>query len=643
MIISPADSPKAKAGAYVGLIVVGCIMALYLAGYFFLYKLHNPDFPPYKATPLTIIDYWTYYGHEAYTRKWLTICLIGGVVPALGFVGALLMPVSRALHGDARFAKHQEVKEAGLLGEFGLILGKWGDRFIMLAGQLGAICAAPPRSGKGAGLVQPNMLNWPGSVVLLDVRQESYRITAGFRSTFSETFLFNPVAEDGRTMQWNPLTYVRDDPVLRINDTQKIANMLSPDPPDGDPFWPASCRTLFLGLALYLFETPGLPRTFGEIVRQIMYGEGETVGEHWKQIIEERDASGSPLSSACKAALYDFIYTSGNTQSSIRKTFTAKLELWLNPLVDAATSGDSFDLRDLRRRKISVYVGVRPGDLDRLRLILNLFFEQLLDLNTIEMPEDNPALKYELLMMMDEFTAVGRMPIFAKTISFMGGYNIRPFIIVQGFSQLRSTYGADVAETIVTCCGGLIAFAPKEQKHANEISEMLGDMTVKSKSTSRQMMSGKGGSVNTSQAPRRLLKPQEVKEIGKKREIIFIENVKPILCTKISYWKDRSFKKRANMPLPHIEPIEIKLPTTNGTGHKKKAKPVPPPQPDAQGNIITVTEREITPADVDKLDQLSLTDYNIDFESVEVPKGEPISDADMKKAFGSFLQTIADE
>ncbi|WP_234420062.1 type IV secretory system conjugative DNA transfer family protein, partial [Xanthomonas fragariae] len=193
---------------------------------------------PYTATPLTIIDYWAYYSDNPQLRKWMKYCLGFGFILSYGLVAMLFMPVRRALHGDARFAKNKEVRDADLLGEHGLILGKWGDRFIMLAGQLGAICAAPPRTGKGAGLVQPNMLNWPQSVVLLDVRQESYRLTSGFRKMFSDVFLFNPVAEDGRTMQWNPLSYVNDDPMLRINDLQKIANMLSPDPAEGDPFWP---------------------------------------------------------------------------------------------------------------------------------------------------------------------------------------------------------------------------------------------------------------------------------------------------------------------------------------------------------------------------------------------------------------------
>ena len=103
---------------------------------------------------------------------------------------------------------------------------------------------------------------------------------------------------------------------------------------------------------------------------------------------------------------------------------------------------------------------MRPSDLDRLQLIPSLFFQQVIDLNTSEMPEDNPSLKHQLPLLMDEFTAVGRMAIFAKAISFLGGYNVRPFIIVQGISQLRSTYGADIAEMIQTCCAALVVFAP---------------------------------------------------------------------------------------------------------------------------------------------------------------------------------------
>lgn len=647
MILHTLENRWAKSGVVFGLLVGATLLAFYLAGYFFLWKIQQS---PYRATPLTVVNYWVYYGNQAHVLTWLKWSLVGGAVPAIALLAMLFSPVRRAMHGDARFAKTKEIKDAGLFADRGIILGRHDGRYLMLDGQQGVICAAPPRSGKGTGIVQPNMLNWPDSVVELDVREESWRITSAYRAKFTDTFIFNPVAVGGKTAQWNPLSYVSEDPVIRINDLQKLANMLSPDPAEGDPFWPASCRTLFLGLALYVFETPGLPRTFGEIVRQIMYGEGESVGEHWKAIIEARDEAGKPLSGACKAALYDFIYTSGNTQSSIRKTFTAKLELWLNPLVDQATSGDSFDLRNLRRRRMSIYVAVRPADLDRLRLILNLFFEQMYDLNTDLMPEDDPTLKYQLMVMKDEFTALGRMPIFERVVGLLGGYNIRPVIIIQGISQLRSVYGADAAETIVTCMGAMVVFAPKEQRHANEISEMLGDMTVKQESKSRPAMSfgAAGGSVNTSEAPRLLLKPQEVKQIGKEKELIFMENVNPIKCTKVRYFKERVFKKRLLGPasvrlLPHpvLRPGAVRKPTPPaGAVVVGVAAPAPIASPAAPA--VSSIVREITPADMEKLDSLNLSDFDTSFEKIDIPKGEPLGDREMQAAVDSFLESMKD-
>ncbi|OON62693.1 hypothetical protein B0920_04420 [Massilia sp. KIM] len=146
-----------------------------------------------------------------------------------------------------------------------------GGQLIRSGEQRGAFCAAGPRTGKGAGLVPPNALSWSGSFVINDTRKECYRITAGWRSTFSKVFLFDPLSPDGRTAQWYPICrfYVPDEPAQRINALQKIANMLSPDPASGNPFWPASCRDLFLELALCVIGTPALPRTIGELLRQI--------------------------------------------------------------------------------------------------------------------------------------------------------------------------------------------------------------------------------------------------------------------------------------------------------------------------------------------------------------------------------------
>jgi type IV secretion system protein VirD4 len=632
MLITPIDSPRYKALAFSGLLVGGALVALYLASYLFLVKLANPVLPPTAATPFTVLRYWQQYGTDPYTRHWLIGCLVAGAVVTGAAIFALVRPVNRSLHGDARFATLREVAGAGLFGETGIILGRWGRRYLVLGKQLASIIIAPPRSGKGAGAVQPNGLSWRGSLVVNDVRKECYRITAGFRRLFSEVYLFDPLSPHGLTARWNPISkhYVPDDPPLRVSAMQKLANQLSPDPASGDPFWPASCRDLFLGLGLYVIETPSLPRTMGEMVRQIMHGADDSVSEHWKRIISERDKAGDPLSSTCKRMLYDFISLSAATQSSVRKTFTAKLQLWTDPLVDAATSGDSFNFYDLRRKRLSIYLGVNPGDLDRLSLLMNLFFTQLLDANMDKMPEDDPGIKHELLTVMDEFAALGRMPIIEKSIQLMGGYGIRPLLIAHSVPQLRAVYGADHTKNIIACCGARVVYAPNDSDYATDISRELGTFTTESKSESRSALSMKAGSVSKSAAARALLNPQEVKMMGVENEIVFVEHCLPIFCRKIWYWKRPVFRRRANLALPEIAPIEIKMP------------PPPPPlqekEEPAPGKAKS--PRDITPQDVSKLGKLKLTDYAANFKNVQLPKGEQLTSEDLQKTFDAFISAV---
>ena len=85
------------------------------------------------------------------------------------------------------------------------------------------ILAAPTRSCKGVGIVIPNLLDYQESMVVLDIKQENFDLTSGWRaSQGQEIYLFNPFAEDRRTHRWNPLSYVSEDPAFRISDLQKM-------------------------------------------------------------------------------------------------------------------------------------------------------------------------------------------------------------------------------------------------------------------------------------------------------------------------------------------------------------------------------------------------------------------------------------
>jgi type IV secretion system protein VirD4 len=623
------------------------LVGAYLAGYVFLWSF---GFNPREATPLTIVRYGYYYGNREAVRRRLLLSGAAGGAMVLASALAIAIPRRRSLHGDARYTSRRELAAAGLLGSQGIILGRVGRRCLMLAGQQGVALAAPPRAGKGTGVVIPNLLNWPDSVICVDIKRENWTLTSGFRAAHGQScFLFDPFSEDGRTARWNPFHYVSEDPLKRVNDLQRIAEMLYPDPPNVDPFWTASARSLFLGIALYLFETPSVPKTIGEVLRQGMASDDEGFGEHWKRVIEGRNSGKFPLSSQCVRALYDVIDLAPVTASSIRKTFTSRLDLWLNPILDAATSANDFDLRELRRKPLSIYVGVNPDDLHRLRPVLALFFQQAIGLQTRTLPEHDPTLTRQVLMLLDEFTALGRIPIIAESISYLPGYNVRVLLVIQAPAQLREVYGVNAAETMLKSLAARIVFAPKDIGDAREISDELGNTTIKVRTLSKPTIDfsdAKGRrhrSVSISEQRRALLLPQEVKALGNDHAIIFYEGLRPIRCKKIRYFQDKRFAQRLLPPLV-VERREVVAPIAPGpradaaaiTPSVQAGEGTGPSEASSPADVI----REATVEDIDRIDSLTLEDFAADFSAVKIPTEGPVSEQAMHEAVEGFLATL---
>jgi len=636
-----------------GIGAIALTLSQYLAGYLFLWSI---SVDPLSATPLTIARYSYYYGERAQVGMRLKIASAAGL--GLILVAALpaVLPRRRSLHGDARFASRREIARAGLFSQSGLYLGRIGRRDLILGGQQGLLLSAPPRSDKGTAIVIPNLLTWPGSIVCLDLKLENWTITAGYRQRCGQAvFLFDPLSETGNTARWNCLSYVSKDPNLRINDVQHIGAILYPDIPGTDPFWSAGARSLFLGITLYVLETPSLAPTLGEVLRQGMASDSEGFSHHWKRIIEGRQAGRFPLSPQCVRALSDVIDLAPVTASSIRKTFTSRLDLLANPLLDHATSHNDFDLGELRRRPMSIYIGIRPADLHRLKPLLNLFIEQAIGLQTKTLPEHDPSLTLQVAMVLDEAPAIGRIPILAESIAYLPGFNVRILLVVQALSQLRDVYGAQTAETMMKSLAVRIAYAPKDFGEANELSQELGNATVRVKTVSKPVFDlfdrhgRRSRSESVSEQRRPLLLPQEVKEIGRDREILIYEGLRPVLAKKNRYFQDRRLRSRLFPPPVRANPQPSPQSIAVGTGDSNALAPqgessvqqslITPELEDAKRPRI----RKATLEDLDRIDSLTLDDFAVDWSQVDIPhkaEGERMTSEELQRAADSFLATL---
>ncbi|WP_290090748.1 type IV secretory system conjugative DNA transfer family protein, partial [Turicimonas muris] len=439
-----------------------------------------------------------------------------------------------------------------------ILVGKFKDRYLTYGGFQFVLLAAPTRSGKGVGVVVPNCLNYSDSLVVLDIKGENFDITSGFRKACGqEVYLFSPYDEEGKTHRYNPLDYVSEDPAERLGDIDAIGQALYAGENNNDKFWSENAKDFFRGVALFVLESPELPNTLGEILRQAS-GKGKPVKEHLLEKLKEAQEKGHPYSNNCVDALNRVLSNSENTLASIVATFNTALLSFQNPKVDLATSASDFDLREVRRKRMSVYFKIEPTKLKDARVLINLFFDQLLNLNTRKLPSQDKSLKYQCLVLLDEMTSIGTVNMIKQAVSYMAGYNMRLLTIIQNKSQLEDVYGKAGAVTLLSNHALMIMYAPSPatQSDANEYSEMLGYQTVKSKSTST---SKSGGSTSQSDQRRALMLPQEIQELGTDNEIVTLENTKPILCKKIRYYKDPEFTKRANWQTPDIPIQDVNL------------------------------------------------------------------------------------
>lgn len=526
--------------------------------------LHVNGADPALAGPFSIIDYWKLYAHspEKFVRVSVQLCAIGPWALLAGFIGwAIIAKQNRPLHGAARFANTAEIRKAGLLDpkaglEKTILVGKKNGRYLTYGGYQFVILAAPTRSGKGVGIVVPNCLNYSDSLVVLDIKGENFDITSGFRAKHGQkVYLFAPFDEAGVTHRYNPLEYVSDDPAQRLGDIDAIGTALYSGGNQNDKFWSENAKDLFRGLCLFVLERKDLPKTFGEILRQAS-GKGKPLKEYIFEELKKAQDAGHPFSNACIDCLNRVLSNSENTLAGIVATFGTPLLIFQNPRVDLATSANDFDLREVRRERMSIYFKMPPNKLKEGSVLVNLFFDQLLNLNTRVLPSQDKTLKHQCLVLLDEMTSIGRVAMIAQAVSYMAGYNMRLLTIIQNKSQLEDVYGKAGALTLLSNHALMVMYAPSPtvQSDAQEYSDMLGYETVKSRSRTSSMQSS---STSTSDQRRALMLPQEIRELGQTREIVSLENCKPILCDKIRYYEDPDFTCRANLPPPSIPKQDI--------------------------------------------------------------------------------------
>lgn len=455
------------------------------------------------------------------------------------------------LHGDAHWSSQNDIRKAGLREKSGMLLGTDSRGYFIAGGYQHALLFAPTGSGKGVGFVIPNLLFWEDSVIVHDIKLENHELTSGYREMKMKqnVYLWNPASPDGISHCYNPLDWVSPKLGQQVDDVQKISNLLLPE----QEFWNNEARSLCVGVMLYLLAVPDRVTSFGEVVRVLR---SDDVVYNLAVVL---DTIGKQIHPVAYMNIAAFLQKADKERSGVISTLNSSLELWANPLIDKATATSDFNISEMKKKKISIFVGLTPDNIERLEPLMKIFYQQASQLLCKHMPK--PDEPYGILLMMDEFPTLGEMEQFKTGIAYFRGYKLRLFLIIQDTQQLKGTYEEAGMNSFLSNATYRITFAANNIETAELISKMCGNKTVKQYSLNRPKfldLNPASRSIHESDTQRALLLPQEVMQLPRDEQILLIESAAPIKSKKIFYYKDPFFTRRLMPPteVPEQEPYD---------------------------------------------------------------------------------------
>lgn len=540
--------------------------------------------------PWRLFEWWFFF--DAYAPH---VFLKGGAIAGSSGLVAVVVAIGMSVwrsrlarrvttYGSARWADAAEVRAAGLAGPAGVFLGQFERQYLRHEGPEHVLTFAPTRSGKGVGLVVPTLLSWPASAVIHDIKGENWAITAGWRSRFSHCLLFNPT--DAKSAAYNPLLEVRRG-AHEVRDVQNIADILVD--PEGAlerrNHWEKTSHALLVGAILHVLYA-GEDKTLRGVANFLSDPACPfEVTLHRMMTTHHLGEAPHPV---VASAAREVLNKSDNERSGVLSTAMSFLGLYRDPTVAEVTSRCDWRIADLiaAEHPVSLYLVVPPSDISRTKPLIRLILNQIGRRLTESLDgSDGVARKHKLLLMLDEFPALGRLDFFESALAFMAGYGLRAFLISQSLNQIDKAYGQN--HSILDNCHVRVTFATNDERTAKRISETLGTATelrAQRNYAGHRLAPWLGHlMVSRQETARPLLTPGEVMQLPADEAVVMVSGHPPIKAQKLRYYADANFQRRVLPPPALAAGRYADAPTARPDDWSALAIPSTPVAPAAAG------------------------------------------------------------
>lgn len=443
--------------------------------------------------------------------------------------------------GSARFA--------GLVDEWAHIwqpgavrLGRslYDDSLIGLDDDRGLLTIASNRSGKGRAAIIPNLLTWPGSVVVVDPKGTNAAVTAARRGKGGgrvTDYLGQPVhvldpfgvVAGVASAAFNPLSAVDLAGMRAKEDIGLIADALVVSTSAKDSHWDEGGRTIIAGIIAHLLsENAG-----ASLVDMRAALRQDPKGLNAMLLAMSQNTAAGGLAQAAA----NLLMTAGDNERGGLFTTALRNTSWLDSVAMAKVLGRSdFKMSDLKTAPMSVYVVLPPDLLDEHSRFMRLFVNL-----TVRAASQGGKSRVPILLVMDEFYALGPLNSLAKASGALAGYGLKLWPILQNLTQLRELYPQNW-QTFFANAGAVQIFGVNDRTTAEEVTATLGQSVWLEKVDTQTM-----------RLTTKLLEAAELEQMterGTGLQLVLRSGRSALLLKKTNYDEDPDFSRSMYAPDP---------------------------------------------------------------------------------------------
>ena len=427
-----------------------------------------------------------------------------------------------------------------------ILVGRIGDKALGTFDDRHMMTVAGSRSGKGRSVIVPNMCLYPGSVITIDPKGDLATITAARRGRGNElvdgigtdVYVLDPFevsrgnAGDYQAA-FNPLDMIDVDGLYGRDDAALLADALI-IPAHAETHWTDAAKMLLTGLILHVCATQNAETRNLLTLRDLLTGDIDQFDELLSEMAVSEVAQG-----VVARAANALVMMSEKERSSVLSTAIVQTEFLDSPAMKTVLDRSDFSLRDLKDKPTSVYLSLPAGRMGThsrwLRLMIALTVEA--------MERHRKVPEHPVLIIMDEFHALGPMRTIERAAGLIAGYGVRLWPILQDLTQLKRDY-SESWETFLGNAGLTQWFGINDLTTLEYLSKRLGQTTLDTVSQGElsrdQIMNGFTGQSRSKQIVD-LMTPEELGRYFSRqsgRELVLWPGTDPIVMERLNYDSD---------------------------------------------------------------------------------------------------------